>query len=100
MKLFEKLGKKACMALGAVLAGAIAILWEEIDKYFQKKKYYEKGREDALKLLEEQEILWKKRIEELQNSFSKTIKEKIEMFKQLKKEFKQYKKANPIKRIK
>mgnify|MGYP003289864981 CR=1 FL=1 len=96
MKLFEKLEKKACVALGALLAAAIAILWEEIDKYFQKKKYYEKGIKDAQKLYEEQEILWKKRIEQLQNSFNKTIRERMKMFKQLKKEFQQYKKANPI----
>lgn len=89
-RLIEKIGAKAFAALSAAVTALVAFLLHEIDKYFTKKKYYQKGVEAARKEWEEQEIFWKKKVKDIQESTELTIKEKLKELQDVKKQFKDY----------
>lgn len=93
-KLIEKIGAKAFGALSSLVTALVAYLLHMIDKYFTKKKYFQKGKEAAKKELEKQEKFWKKKVIDIKESTDLTIKEKIEELKRLKKAFKDYVKKN------
>ncbi len=93
-KLIEKIGAKAFAALSSAVTAFVCYLLHEIDKYFTKKKYFQKGVEAARKEWEEQEKFWKKKVKDIQESTDLTIKEKIRELKRLKKAFEDYVKKN------
>lgn len=93
-KLIEKIGAKAFGALSSLVTALVAYLLHMIDKYFTKKKYFQKGKEAAKKELEKQEKFWKKKVIDIKESTDLTIKEKIEELKRLKKAFEDYVKKN------
>lgn len=93
-KLIEKIGAKAFGALSSLVTALVAYLLHMIDKYFTKKKYFQKGKEAAKKELEKQEKFWKKKVIDIKESTDLTIKEKIEELKRIKKAFEDYVKKN------
>jgi len=93
-KLIEKIGAKAFAALSSLVTALGAYLLHEIDKYFTKKKYFQKGKEAARKEWEEQEKFWKEKVRAIKESTDLTIKEKYEELKRLKKAFEDYVKKN------
>ena len=48
-KLIGKIGEKAFAALASLVTALVAYLLHKIDKYFTKKKYFQKGKEAAKK---------------------------------------------------
>lgn len=96
-KLVEKIGAKAFAALSSAVTALAAYILHKIDKYFTKKKWFQKGKEAARKECEEQEKFWKKKVEEIKNSTDLKIKEKWEELKRLKKDFEEYVKKNESK---
>lgn len=93
-KLFEQIGKKTYVALSSLVTALVAYLLHKIDKYFTKKKYFQKGKEAAKREWEKQEKFWKKKVLDIKESTDLTIKEKLEELKRLKKAFKDYVKKN------
>lgn len=93
-KLAEKIGEKAVRALLVAITAMVTLLYHSIDKYFTKKKYFQKGKDCAMELWDEQEKIWKERVEKIKRDTNSTLKEKMERLKELKKAFKEYKKAN------
>lgn len=93
-KLIEKIGAKAFGALSSLVTALVAYLLHMIDKYFTKKKYFQKGKEAAKKEWEKQEKFWKKKVIDIKESTDLTIKEKIEELKRIKKAFEDYVKKN------
>jgi hypothetical protein len=93
-KVIEKIGAKAFAALSSLVTALVVYLLHKIDKYFTKKKYFQKGKEAAKKEWEEQEKFWKKKVLDIKESTDLTIKEKIEELKRLKKAFEDYVRKN------
>ena len=93
-KLIEKIGAKAFAALSSLVTALGAYLLHKIDKYYAKKKYFEKGKEAARAEWKEQEKFWKKKVQDIKDSYELTIKEKYKELKRLKKAFEDYVKKN------
>lgn len=93
-KLAEKIGEKAVRAILVAATAMVILFYHEIDKYFTKKKYFQKGKDCAMELWDEQEKIWKERVEKIKRDTDSTLKEKMERLKELKKAFKEYTKAN------
>lgn len=89
-KLAEKLGEKAVRVILVTVTAMVMFLYHKIDKEFTKLEYYQKGKDDAKKLWEEQKFIWKERVDKVQKDANTTVKEKMKLLKQLEKELKEF----------
>lgn len=93
-KLIEKVGAKVFAALCSLVTAMAAVLIAKIREYFLKKKYFDKGRKAAEEYWNQQQEKWEAKVNEIKEDSNKTIREKVEELRQIKRAFKEYMKRN------
>lgn len=89
-KLVAKLGQKGIVCLSILLTSLVFSLLHAIRVYFLKIKYFKKGEDAAKEYWEEEQKKWENRVNEIKRDSNKTIKEKIDEVREIKKQFEEY----------
>lgn len=93
-KLIEKVGAKFFGLLCSLVTAMAAALIAKIREYFLKQKYFEKGRKAAEEYWNEQQKKWEDKVNEIKEDSNKTIREKVEELRKIKRAFEEYVKRN------
>lgn len=93
-KLIEKMGAKVFAALCTLVGVMATALMAKIREYFVKRKYFDKGRKAGEEYWDEQQKIWEAKVNKAKEDSNKTIREKVEELRRIKRAFEEYVKRN------